>query len=241
MTQIKSCLIYNSVYTPLAWDDTTGKEIKWQMLVTIEDPNYVVSIYDLGPGFGFYNNISNESGTEISIGRYKITSVVSFVDDSSAEVIVEWDNILYKDGGYAPSSYNIGALGTITEYGEILIPAKTASSFTDTEYNDWLNMNNVYLAYSIANKATEEVKTGSIVDPLTINPVPENLNVFRLIKAPIETSLYIEINNISYKGSQYFTYSIDQNSIEWIFTEANGGFDLDPSWSKNAVYDYIVA
>jgi hypothetical protein len=63
-------------------------------------------------------------------------------------------------------------------------------------------------------------------------------NTFRLRYYPEEISLALYINGVRYDNELYFYYDIDTKNIEWKFTKANGGFDLDENSEIIAVYDF---
>ena len=63
----------------------------------------------------------------------------------------------------------------------------------------------------------------------------EPYSQFKLRYVPIEESIRLQVNGVTYDCA----YLPDQKCVEWIFTDANGGFDLDSTYSVNVFYDYL--
>ena len=64
-----------------------------------------------------------------------------------------------------------------------------------------------------------------------------NLAQFKLQHIPIESTIRMQVNGVYYDCA----YLPERQCVEWIFTEENGGFNLDPSYSVTVFYDYLVS
>lgn len=60
---------------------------------------------------------------------------------------------------------------------------------------------------------------------------------FKLKYIPIEESIRVQVNGIYYDCA----YLPESGCIEWVFTDDNGGFDLDPSYAVTVFYDYLIS
>ena len=69
-----------------------------------------------------------------------------------------------------------------------------------------------------------------------------DFKTFRLLYKPAPGTLRFFVNGVAYaEGTGAFTYDETDNSITWIFTEANGGYNLKPEYTYMAIYDYYIS
>lgn len=66
----------------------------------------------------------------------------------------------------------------------------------------------------------------------------DNPNMFKLRFVPQDESIRLHINGVHYEKDVYFRFISEKNSIEWLFTEREGGFDIKPNMLVNAIYDF---
>lgn len=70
---------------------------------------------------------------------------------------------------------------------------------------------------------------------------PNGETVFHLTYVPIKGSISLRINGVVYDGSE-FSYDEEENAVTWLFTEENGGFDLErDEFDLSIVYDFLYA
>ena len=60
---------------------------------------------------------------------------------------------------------------------------------------------------------------------------------FKLKYVPIEESIRFQVNGVTYDCA----YLPESGCVEWVFTDSNGGFDLDPSYAVTVFYDYLTS
>ena len=100
------------------------------------------------------------------------------------------------------------------------------------------------IAYGIRNRYEELIREidreyyNDYIDQLTVDP--DEPHHFTLKYVPVENNLRLRINGVWYIPP---TYVLDRTNktLEWIFTKANGGFDILPSFNVTAFYDITLA
>lgn len=66
-------------------------------------------------------------------------------------------------------------------------------------------------------------------------------NVYHLTYIPQPDSIRFHINGVHYEKDVYFIYTEETNTVEWLFTAQNNGFDITPSMTVGVIYDIDYA
>lgn len=68
--------------------------------------------------------------------------------------------------------------------------------------------------------------------------VTQGQTVFPLNQVPNSSVINFLVNGVTYKeGKGYFTINRSTRQLTWTFTEASGGFDIEPEFEISAVYE----
>jgi len=201
----------------MSMDESDGLKMMVNLGINNEIDNNVRFPANIGDSLITYNGIDHE----YTVNPDEVSIVYSMYDVSD---VIDTAKI-----------YSVNFYTGDLEMGSFQSPISSSSAHLIETYEELLRK---YTIYINELSQVKDIIVDDFNDLLTFNP--DEPNVFDIQHIPQIESTRLYINTMYYDEDDDFVVDYENKKLIWMFSEANGGFDLSNDFEILAVYDYYI-